>query len=216
MSKSVNHHLVKWAIRVFLAAIFILIVCLFLSSCNVEKRAIRKQDKAYGITVSTPRTFSQAGALWLNIHPCLVTVIKDSIVTKHDTLITEKKLFIPFKVTEYKTKQLDTIIDNVSIYIDSNGITVKNLNEVQVKTEVHYQTKVDETKVKLLTDTLNFRTNQLSFKQGQLDSTTEASKAKDKKIDKLWFWLILLSVASVLSHVARSYIPKIPSLLSNK
>jgi len=191
-----------------------ILVGALLFSCNPEKRAIRSQDKAYGITVSTPRTFSQAGALWLNIHPCVVTT-KDSIVTKHDTLITEKKLFIPFKVTEYKTKQLDTIIDNVSIYIDSNGITVKNLNEVQVKTEVHYQTKVDETKVKLLTDTLNFRTNQLSFKQGQLDSTTEASKAKDKKIDKLWFWLILLSVASVLSHVARSYIKlpfKLPKL----
>ncbi len=204
--RTVNHRIKPYLIlAVLLAALLI-----WLSSCNVEKRAIRKQDKAYGITVSTPRTFSQAGALWLNIHPCLVTVIKDSIVTQHDTLITEKKLFIPFKVTEYQTKQLDTIIDNVSIYIDSNGITVKNLNEVQVKTEVHYQTKVDETKVKLLTDTLNSRTNQLSFKQGQLDSVTEASKAKDKKIDKLWFWLILLSVASVLSHIARSYIPKIP------
>lgn len=176
------------------------------SRCNPERALQRKEDKALGVVQGSLRVFPKAGAAWLDIHPCLTPIIKDSTVTKHDTITTEKKVFIPFVTTKYKAVLVDTIIDGISVYADSIGITVKNLNKKEVTTNTVYQTKVDQTRVNNLTDSLNSVYQQFQFKQGQLQQLNDVSNEKGKKIDKLWFWIIAISVASVLSHVLRSYL----------
>jgi len=212
MAKTVNPY---WKRILFWlsVALAILVGALFFS-CNPAQRLIRKEDKAYGITVSTPRTFSQAGALWLQIHPCVV-LTKDSIVTKHDTItVPSTPKLIPFKVTEYKTKTLDTIIDNVSLYIDSNGITVKNLNEKEVTTHTIYQTKIDQTRVDNLIDSLNQSKRESTTKDGIIQTLREQLSETKKHNTNLWWLIVAISVTAVLSHVLRSYIPsiKIPKL----
>ena len=135
----------------------------------------------------------------------MTPTIKDSVVVKHDTTTTEKKVFIPVKIPEYKTKTVDTIIDGISVYVDSTGITVKNFNEKETTTKTVYQTKVDQTRVDNLTDSLNESKQLVKFKQGQIQSISDTSKEKGKKIDTLWIWIIGISIASVLSHVLRTY-----------
>ena len=193
---------------------------MLLSGCNAEKAAIRKQDRAFGITISTPRTFAQAAAIWLKINPCLTPIIKDSTVIKHDTITTEKKVFIPYINTQYKTKVIDTIIDGISVYVDSTGITVKNLNQKEVYTKTIYQTKVDQTRVNNLTDSLNDLAQRYQFKQGQLQSLNDTSNAKNKTIEKKDGLIILLGILLGLSVFfnVKGLITKIPlpSILKGK
>lgn len=190
--------LIRTVFYILAVSLIIFCVAMFFASCNPQAKLIRQQDKAYGITVSTPRTFAQAGALWVSINPCLTPIIKDSIATKHDTITTEKKVFIPLQITQYKTRKLDTIVDGVSIYIDSLGISIKNLNEKEVTTKTVYQTKIDETRVNNLTDSVNSLKQQLSFKQGQLESLSDTSQEQKKSIEK---WLIFFIISAVVNLV---------------
>ena len=208
-----NPYAVKWTLFfVLLVALFVFIMSMFLSSCNVEKRAIRKQDKAYGITVSTPRTFAQAGANWLAIHPCITPIIKDSIIFHTDTLVAEKKVFIPIKTIQFKEKILDTIIDNISIYADSTGITVKNLQESITNTKTIIQTKVDQTRVNNLTDSLNSEKRTSATKDGIIQTINENNSGLKGDNKHLWWYLVAAGAILILSHVIRSYLPSIPFL----
>jgi hypothetical protein len=201
-----NPFVVKWGLFfILLIATFFFIMSMFLSGCNAEKRAVRKQDKAYGITVSTPRTFAQAGANWLAIHPCITPIIKDSIIFHTDTLVAEKKVFIPIKTIQFKEKILDTIIDNISIYADSLGITVKNLQEAITNTKTIIQTKVDQTRVNNLTDSLNSEKRTSATKDGIIQTISENNSGLKKSNTNLWWLVVAISVAGVLSHVIRSY-----------
>jgi hypothetical protein len=186
-----------------LIILFVLFMC-FLLSCNSEKALIRKQDKAYGITVSTPRTFAQAAATWLAIHPCITPIIKDSTIIKHDTITTEKKVFIP--VLKYKSTTLDTIVDGISIYADSMGITVKNLEEKEVTTKTIYQTKVDQTRVNNLTDTLNAAKLVSATKDGIIETLRTNVSDNRSENKHLWWYLVAAGVILILSHVLRSYL----------
>lgn len=208
----------KKILKVLAILMVAFLVSMLFNGCNTEKYAIRKQDKAFGITVSTPRTFAQAAAIWLEIHPCLTPIIKDSTVTKHDTITTEKKVFIPYINTQYKTKVVDTIIDGISVYVDSTGITVKNLNQKEVETKTIYQTKVDQTLVNLQKDTINSLRVQSGVKDG-ITQELRTSLSNQKKETNKWLWYFIASLAfMVVSHVARTYISKIniPSILKGK
>lgn len=201
-TESENVRPIFWFVFLLSATIFIMSML----ACSPEKRAIRQQDKAYGITISTPRTFQQAAKLWLDIHPCLTPIIKDSTIIKHDTITTVKKIFIPSQNEQYKIKTLDTIIDGISVFADSTGITVKNLNQKEVETRTVYQTKIDQTRVNNLTDSLNSALLQLATEKG-IVSEIRTNLSDQKKDTNKWKWYFYGSVfLSIISHILRSYI----------
>lgn len=198
--------------------LIIMLAFLCISGCNPEKALIRKEDKAFGTVLGSVRIFPKVGAAWLAIHPCVITSPQpDSVTTKHNTItLTSKPVLIPFKVTEYKNRVLDTIIDGVSVYADSNGLVVKNMNEAVITTKTIYKTIVDQTLVDNQRDSINSLHEQQKQLQGYYQATSEKDKdalgAAKKERDKN-FWLIIAALGlGVLSHVIRSYIPSMGSI----
>lgn len=180
-------------------------------SCNPEKALIRKENKALGIVEGSRRVFPIAGADWLTIHPCVITTPRpDSIVTRIDTILKEKKIFVPFKTTEYRARMIDTIVDNVSIYADSNGIVIKNLNDAIIKTNTVYKTIVDQTLVNMQRDTINSLREQKANLLGQVGAKDAAYKeqaSSQKKDNRFWIFMFISAVvAGVASHFIRSKI----------
>lgn len=190
--------------------LFAVFVCLIFS-CNPEKALMRKEDRALGIVEGSVRVFPIAGATWLKIHPCIVTQPRpDSIVTRIDTIIQKNQVYVPYKITEFKHRVIDTIVDNISIYADSNGIVVKNMNEAVVKTNTIYKTIVDQTLVNNQADTINSLRVQKENLTGQITANDIANKEQhdsDRKEKAKWIWLFVgLAVVSVASHIIRSYV----------
>ena len=214
MMKDLNPY---WKKRLLILAALLVALLLYLCGCTSE---IKKGQKAVARVNADANLQNQVAAKYLEHTPCLTPIVKDSIVTKHDTITTEKKVLIPVKLTEYKTKTLDTIIDGISVYVDSTGITVKNLNQKEVYTKTIYQTKVDQTRVNNLTDSLNAAYQQLEFKKGQLQSLSDTSNAKSKTIEKQGWIIVLLGVLLGLSVFfnVKGLITKIPipSFLKSK
>lgn len=207
---------------VFSFVVALVLFMLFLAvSCNPEKALIRKEDKAFGVVVGSDRVFPKVAARWLEIHPCVITAINrtPTIITKIDTLIQEKKTFVPVKITEYKTRTLDTIIDNVSVYIDSNGIAVKNMNEVITHTKIIRDTLVDQTLVDNQRDTINSLRISQSGLSGQIivkDKNISDQTSRGNKILAYAIGLGLLSLILIVFIIYKTIRGGVISLFKSK
>lgn len=211
--RPINHN-----IKPYLIALLILLlsfIFILLNSCNPAKQLQRKEDKSLGIVLGSQRVFPQAGAAWLAIHPCITTNPKpDSIITKIDTLLQEKKVFIPVKSIQYKNKVIDTIIDNISVYSDSTGIFLKNLNPSTNTTKTIIKTIVDQTRVDNLTDSLNASSRTIAAQQGQITELRGIISDQRKEDNKKTWLLIAASVGFGVSLFfnVKSLVTKLPSI----
>lgn len=213
MFNNVNHR-----IRPFLVAAIILGIgwlLFFCFGCNTAKQIERREDKSLGIVQGSPRVFPKAGQAWLDIHPCLIDskTIHDTI-TNRDTVKIEKKIFIPQML--FKNQVIDTIMEGISIYADSTGITVKNLNEVVTNTRTVTVKQIDQTRVNNLTDSIHSKEKELAFHAGQNEILQASIKQQGQTITKLWIamaiagaFILLLTYFSL-----KSFITKIPGLVS--
>ena len=149
-----------------------------------------------------------AGGIYQDIVPCVITTLKkDSVITKHDTTVAEKKIFIPRIL--FKNRIIDTIIDNVSIFINDTTIEVKCLEGEKTITNNITKVIVDESLANRLKDSSKLKDTQISYHKGKEEALSEQQSENIRKIDKLWIVIILVVLGAVLSHVARSYIPTI-------
>ncbi len=179
---------------------------LFFCGCNPEKALIRKEDKAFGVVVGSDRVFPKAGARWLQIHPCVITTPKpDVIITKIDTILQEKKIFIPVKITEYKNRVLDTIIEGISVYADSNGLVVKNLNGVITKTNTVTKTVIDQTLADNQRDTINSLRIAQGTLQGQIIEKDKYGEQQKARGNKLLAWAIGLGILALIFLIVIIY-----------
>lgn len=218
--------------RILKAIFFIVVVAViifFVSGCNVEKRAIRQQDKAYGITVSTPRTFTDAINLWFSIH-------------KQDTSV--KVIITEPKVIEVKVPQLmkDTtgrqhLIDSVRkanekeidcgrAASDAYDLGWDECEKEYLANPVKAKCPPDTTRILQLNseirrwqDSSTQKSKELAAKDGIIqelrssasENKSEISSLKWKLVGAIFGGILLL----IISHVGRSYISKlsIPSFL---
>ena len=177
-------------------ALFILIVILV--GCNAEKKAARKDEAAWDRYSSSPKLIQRSVPLVSALFPCIV---KEEIVRTDtsflyitDTLV--KK--IPYAV--YKDKVLDTIINNISIFQDSTGISVKYLGKDKVITKTIEKVKIDQSEANRLTDSLNkYRVIEagLNGKYLQLEKHTN-EVLSDKTKWQTYFWLLVAAIGIAL------------------
>lgn len=199
--------------KILIGIILLLAVGALLKGCSPEKRQQRLNNKAFERVVTNKSLLYSAGSIYQDLVPCLVTTIKkDSIITKHDTTISEKKVFIPR--VSFKNRVIDTVIDNVSIFVNDSIISVKCLEGEKTITKTITKVIVDESLVNRLKDSLNKSRIETSYHKGREESISEQQAGSLRKIDQLWIAIIVLSLVLVLSHVVRSYITsiKLPKL----
>lgn len=177
-------------------ALFILIIILV--GCNAEKKAARQDEKAWNRYSTSPKLIQRSVPLVSALFPCIV---KEEIVRTDtsflyitDTLV--KK--IPYAV--YKDKVLDTIINNISIFQDSTGISVKYLGKDKVITKTIEKVKIDQSEANRLTDSLNkYRVIEagLNGKYLQLEKHTN-EVLSDKTKWQTYFWILVAAIGIAL------------------
>jgi hypothetical protein len=201
--------------KALIGIILLLAIGALLKGCSPAKREQRLDDKAFDRVVTKQSLLYAAGSIYQTIKPCVVTTLKkDSVITKHDTIINQKTITIPKIVT--KNRNLDTIVDNVSIFINDTTIVVKCLEGEKTITNNITKVIVDESLVNRLKDSLNKAKTEISYHKGREEAISEQNDNTIRQNNKLWVAIILLVLVGVLSHVARSYIPtiKLPKFFS--
>jgi hypothetical protein len=181
-----------------LVVIILFLIGAILHGCSPEKRAARLDKKSLDRVVTNPVLLNDAANAYLQVHPCLETVTIDSVVIKHDTL-PAKVIKIPYPVTQFKTKIIDTLIDGISVYADSTGIVVKNLNGVVTDSVIKYITKVDQSLVNRLMDSLVEKGKLITYYQGKYEELQDQKNELSKENTKLHLIIIGLSVILILS-----------------
>ena len=214
--KTLNHN-IKPYIKALLIILLLLIIYL-LNSCNPAKQLQRKEDKSLGIVLGSQRVFPKAGAAWLAIHPCVITTTKSDtgkIIIK-EVPVTLPPVKIPFPVYKWKQFSFDTLINGLSVYIDSNGIVISGEYICKEKTIPIKETQRDDTRVDNLTDSINQSKRENATQKGQiLELQTNNSESKKEANKKNWYFIIasVIAAISVFFNV-KSSVSKIPSLVS--
>ena len=214
--KTLNHN-IKPYIKALLIILLLLIIYL-LNSCNPAKQLQRKEDKSLGIVLGSQRVFPKAGAAWLAIHPCVITTTKSDtgkIIIK-EVPVTLPPVKIPFPVYKWKQFSFDTLINGLSVYIDSNGIVISGEYICKEKTIPIKETQRDDTRVDNLTDSINQSKRENATQKGQiLELQTNNSESKKEANKKNWYFIVasVIAAISVFFNV-KSSVSKIPSLVS--
>lgn len=183
--------------KVLIGIILLLAFCAILKSCSVA----RKDSKAVERVISKADLQDiVANEYFKRNPPLIITVKKDSIVTQHDTIVAEKKVVIPRIVSI--NRNIDTIIDNISILINDSVIVVKCLDGVKTVTKTITKIQFDERLAQRLTDSLSKKDKELSYQKGQAASSKE-SNHELKKTNTKYFWYLI--AASALLSVSAFY-----------
>lgn len=215
--RPINHN-----IKPYLIALLILLlsfIFILLNSCNPAKQLQRKEDKSLGIVLGSQRVFPKAGAAWLAIHPCVITTTKSDtgkIIIK-EVPVTLPPVKIPFPVYKWKQFSFDTLINGLSVYIDSNGIVISGEYICKEKTIPIKETQRDDTRVNNLTDSLNASLRTIASQQGQITELRGIISDQRKADNKKTWLLIAASVGFGVSFFfnIKSIFSKIPSSFKN-
>lgn len=177
-------------------ALFILIIILV--GCNAEKRLARKEEKSWDVYSTSPRLVQRSVPLVSALYPCINEIVRSDTNTVYviDSFEIEKK--VPYAV--YKDKVLDTVIDNISIFSDSTGLTVKYLGKKEKTIITIRDTVIDRKETNRLTDSLNkYRVIEagLNGKYLQLEKHTN-EVLSDKTKWQTYFWLLVALIGIAL------------------
>lgn len=196
----------------------LLVICI-LFSCHPEQKIARDDQKAVDRVRAKEPLVEQVTNEYFKTHPPLTkdSVRIDSVIQiKHDTI--PKLIKIPYIV--YKNRVIDTIINNVSIFADSTGITIKVLqvNTEETRTRTKETTKEDLSAQYRLQDSLSkyrlmweglMHENVQIEKVSAAKDTTIKSKEADIAFANMRFWI---AVGIVVGLVIFSIYLKVKSL----
>lgn len=206
--KRINHNITPY-IKVI---IFFLIVLLIASliSCNPTKQIAKAEHKVLGnpeaikrVREKTDHLFPIIGEIVFSDTGSIKTIIKDTTITKTVT--------IPVKV--WKNISFDTLINGLSFYIDSNGITVTGKYECQNTTKYIPTYYHDPRILKQKDSTINNLKIELAGKNGEQLTLQNQSREKDKTIRNKNILIYMLSgfIAIILFLWLRTKI-KLPNI----
>lgn len=200
--------------RLFNVIVFLIIIIFYAiltHSCSPEKRQQRLDNKSLDRVITKRSLLDAAGEIYQRINPCVVQT-KDSIVTKHDT-IPSKPILIPYIINKTTNRPIDTIVDGISVYVDSLGnLAIKNLDGKQVETKTIYKTQIDHNAVDSANAIIQRMKQQLSNKDGIIETKSEQiSDIKKENNNKNWYLIGSSALALVLAlfHI-KNLITKIP------
>ncbi len=214
MSKTVNHHIMKWIIRILIAAVVIFLIVMLLPGCSELKKDQKAVDRVNAnINLQVP-VVNQ----WLKAHP------QDT--NTHTTVSEPKIIEVPLiklvKDTTGIKKSLDSLLASIpkdTTHKDCGEVANKAYDlgyDVAEKYYLSHPIKAtcppDTTKEKIFTssidrlnDSLIAKNLQISAQKGTMDEVrTNLSDAKKEANKwKLYFWLLF--AGAILSHVVRTY-----------
>jgi len=224
MRNPVNHHIVKWLVRVFVIAVGVLIAFLLLSSCSEAK----KNQKALDRVETNPELLRSAFARGLELFPCANDSVFITKPGKIDSILLNVLLPID---TANRTRIKDSLLSNILQPLqDICNEKIKAAYDLGIATSANEFSKikipvkspdtiggvvVDRRLVKSLADTIVKKELIIAGYNGVLSEVRSNLSAQKKETNK-WKWYFWLSVAGlVASHVLRSYIKlpfKLPKL----
>ena len=213
--KKINHHLMPFIKAAFCIIIFFIVVLIisFLISCNPAKQIAKAEHTVLGnpeaikrVREKTDHLFPVMGEIIFSDTGSTKTIVKDTIITKVVT--------IPIKV--WKNISFDTLINGLSFYIDSNGITVTGKYECKNTTKYIPTYYHDPRILKQKDSTINNLKIELAGKNGEQLTLQKQGEEKDKTIrnKNILIWLLSGAIAVILFVWLRTKItlPKLPKL----
>lgn len=212
--KTLNHNL-KPYILILLFFLLVAIVCFFIG-CNPAKQLTKAENKVLAdiesvkrVREKTDHLFPIIGEIVFSDTGSIKTIVKDTTITKVVT--------IPIKV--WKNISFDTLINGLSFYIDSNGITVTGKYECKNTTKYVPTYYHDPRILKQKDSTINNLKIELAGKNGEQLTLQNQAKEKDKTIRNKNILIYILSgfIALILFLWLRTKIklPNISKLFKN-
>lgn len=195
--------------------IIIIALCLIgiaILSCNPAKQLTKAENKVLADIESVKRVRAKTDPLFPIINEIVFTDTGSTKIIRKDSIINVKEYF-PVKV--WKRASFDTLINGLSFYIDSNGITVTGKYlcpsyEKETHVNGYY---LDHRQFNNLKDSLNFYKLQSANLKGQTyqQQTRITELEKQSKWDNQKIWAIGVGsiLVIILSHVGRTYLSKI-------
>lgn len=184
----------KCILRILVADVIIFLCIMIMTGCSSE---VNKLQKAENRVLANIESVKRIRAITADIFPCSNDTVVKSI---HDTTTN----------TLIKTvKHIDTLVKDGTKFIFHTDTAFFE------KTKTVYETKVvtDKELTNRQKDSLIALHLQIAAQNGAIDEVrtniSDARKASNKW--EFYFWLLL--VGAILSHVVRSYIPKVFSKL---
>ena len=189
--------------------IAVVIICLLFSRCSTEK----ENEKAVNRVNANANLQNEVANQYLKVHPCLPIQTKPDSVFFYsvDTVLQSIPIKIP--VINYKIKQIDTIIDNISVFMDSTGLVVKYLGINTKETTKYIRTEVDENLVNSLRDSLQEIKQFYAKETGKYEESQEQNVTQSKKLAEKDLIIIAICIALALS-VYLNIKPSVSSLIS--
>jgi hypothetical protein len=170
MKKTISNYLVG-------TIIWCLILTL-LFSCNTLKKAENK-------VLSNPSSVEKIGREWEKSNPCVNDTVKTTTI---DTLIKKVEVatppvLVPFAVFKQRDYSFDTLINGLSIYIDTNGIYISGkyiCQEKQINTKTE-SSVTDNRRLNLCRDSLASKTNEAALYYANFEAAKDSIAAIHNK-----------------------------------
>jgi len=216
--RDINHHIKPFL--PLIALLILLAILLGLFSCNIEKQTTRKDNAAVNRVNANAELQTPVVNRWLLTHPqdtvtqivtLPPTVIKVPVVQLEPDTVAIRKvkdslLALGKECGEEAMDAFDLGYDEAEKYYKAHPITVvcpPNTKEIVTNNST----------INRLRDSCHQKDKEISYLRGKNDSALESLGDAKKTNTKLWWLIVGLSVVSVLSHVARSYVPSLISKL---
>lgn len=191
---------------------YYLLLVLIVFSCNPTKRLERKTERAWDVFVTSPTLIKRSVPLIEALYPCKEEIVRSdtSFLYVTDTVTVTKK--IPYAVH----KNIDTLIDNISVFSDSTGIYVKYLGITKTITKTIRDTVIDKSATNRAIDSLNVYKVKEGQYIGQITQLGKQLDASDKEKNKwlYYFWGLLsltIAINAILLYIKlKTKIPLIP------
>jgi hypothetical protein len=224
MKKTINNYIVGTIIWCLVLAL--------LFSCNAIKKAENK-------VLSNPQSVEKIGRVWEQSNPCVNDTFK---TTKVDTIFSKIEVksppvLIPYTVFKQREYSFDTLINGLSIYIDTNGIYISGkyvCEQKQINT--HTESSVtDNRRLKLCRDSLASKTNEAALYYANFEAAKDSIAALHQKqkedlksitttggwfVAAIWntlkFPIILLVIAFVVGNFRKQILKFILKILRLK
>jgi hypothetical protein len=191
----------------------ILIAALFTLGCSAEKRLARKEERTWDNYSTSPRLVARSVPLVKSLYPSFFEVVRTDTTFLPDSIPYTIFQDVPFEVLKYKDKVIDTLLGDYALYIDSLGVQIKYLGKPQIITKIIRTTKIDESEVNRLKDSLNIKEVAIANVKGkysQLEKQLNETES-DKNRWATYFWLLVAVIAILIgTALFFKFKPKIP------
>lgn len=182
--EQLSHHF-----KILIFAILFALIAYFLTGCSESK----KGQKAVNRVKADINLLNQVGEAYRNIHPCANDTTTEFI---HDSTTTT--------VIKEVVKK-DTIVNGDTVYI----VTSDTIYSEKTKTIFKEKIITDKELTNRQKDTINSLRVQQGVKDGVIQELRGTTSTLKKEKNNLKWYLAGSFLLLILSHIVRSYLPKI-------